>query len=414
MEAFPQPFGEADAGELQQLRRCLRDMVSLAALPASWTGKGTEEIASLAAEVLLATLRLDVACISLHGGTDKPSFHVRLSGSEDHGLPAEDLNRQLADHLQGAAVNTPMALPNPAGEGALQALVLPIGRQGQFGFALAASHLPHFPNPFDRVLLEVCANQTAIALKEAHLIEELRESNAALQRSNDDLAQYAYAASHDLQEPMRTVIVYSQLIDRRYKGQLDDAADELIMQVVNSAKRMERLIRDLLSHSRLSGENETAIMAPVDTAGVTRAALLDLREAVAETNAAVTTGELPLVSGNASQLRELFQNLLGNAIKYHSPERPPRIHIEAAKQDAEWLFSIKDNGEGFDQRYAETIFGIFARLHGQEVSGTGIGLAICRKVVERHGGRIWAESRAGEGSTFYFTLPETAAVGEPA
>ena len=396
--------GHAPADELQQLRRCLRDLVALTALPATWTGKAPDEIAALAADVLLATLRLDAVFILLEGMQATPSVRLRLSGQQNIGAPAEEVSRLFVGYVQTAALNTPASIPALQGQGSVRAIVLPIGHQRQFGCVLAASHLPHFPDEYERLLLEVCVNQTATALKEAHLVAELRESNAALRRSNDDLAQYAYAASHDLQEPLRTIVVYTQILDRRYRDQLDSSAEETISRVISSARRMEQLIRDLLSHSRLSSATEETA-APVETAHVVRMALEDLHEAVAETGASVTTGPLPLVLGDASQLRELFQNLIGNAVKYRRSGEPPCIHIHAEQDGPEWRFTVRDNGQGFDPKYADQIFRVFTRLHGKEVPGTGMGLAICKKIVERHGGRIWAESSAGNGAAFHFTLP---------
>lgn len=400
---------DPQALELQQLRRCVRDLVALTALPASWTGKTPEQIARLAAEIMLATFRLDLVCVWLNKGSDicsSPTVHVHLNGQQKPVHQPEELNRQLIEYMEAAVMNTALAISDPTGQHSrLQAIVLPIGHQGQFGCAMAASHLDQFPDAYELLLLEVCVNQTATALKEATLIAALRESNAELRRSNEDLAQYAYAASHDLQEPLRTIAVYTQLLDRRYSGKLGDTADETIKQIVGSARRMEQLIRDLLSHSRLSavGVDSNAI---VDTTAVVRLALDDLHEAVAETNASVTINDLPSVMGEASQLRELFQNLIGNAIKYRA-EDPPQIHIGAVKRDGEWHFTVTDNGQGFDLKYADQIFRVFTRLHSKQVPGTGIGLAICKKIVERHGGRIWAESCAGQGATFNFTLPDT-------
>jgi signal transduction histidine kinase len=400
---LPTMMGELDTGELQQLKRCLRDLVALAALPATWTGKSIEDIAALSAEVLLATLRLDFVSVSLLGNNVAPSCHVRFGGRHTPADPKEMI-RQFTKYTDAAVCDEPASIPDPAGHGNLRLLKLAIGHQGQFGYVASASHLDHFPDRYERLLLEVCVNQTATALKEACLVAELRESNAALRRSNEDLAQYAYAASHDLQEPLRTVSIYAQLLDKRYRGRFDVDADAIIQEVVSSARRMEHLIRDLLSHAKLNALDDEPRNA-VDTAGIVRAALEDLRQSILETEASVTTGTLPVVIGSASQLRELFQNLIGNALKYRRDQESPRVHVSAVRQGPDWLFVVEDNGQGFDQRYAEKIFGVFTRLHGKEVPGTGVGLAICKKIVERHGGRIWAESSAGQGARFYFTLP---------
>ena len=195
---------------------------------------------------------------------------------------------------------------------------------------------------------------------------------------------------------------YTQLLARRYKGRLDSDADEFIHYAVDGANRMQTLINDLLAYSRVGTRGRE--LAPTDTAGVLEAARANLLKAIEESSAEVTSGELPTVMGDETQLVQLFQNLIGNAIKFRG-EVPPSVRVEAERRDGEWLFSVRDNGIGIDRQYAERIFVIFQRLHGKaEYSGTGIGLAVCKKIVERHGGKIWVESEPGKGSTFYFTL----------
>ena len=231
----------------------------------------------------------------------------------------------------------------------------------------------------------------------------LEESIAELARSNADLQQFAYVASHDLKEPLRMVASYTQLLARRYKGKLDSDADEFIKYAVDGANRMQWLINDLLAYSRVTVQDK--VFEEVDCHGVLDEVLSDLRVAIEESRAVVTCDRLPTVMGDRVQLGQLFQNLIGNAIKFHGAE-PPQVYVSAARKPDEWLFSVCDNGVGVDPEYAERIFVIFQRLHNrEEYPGTGIGLAICKKIIERHGGRIWVVSQIGQGATFHFTLP---------
>ena len=235
--------------------------------------------------------------------------------------------------------------------------------------------------------------------------EEIRRYTEDLRRSNQDLEHFAYVASHDLQEPLRVVSSFSQLLARRYQGKLDADADEFIAFVVDGAKRMQTLINDLLTFSRVGTRGHP--FAPVECEAILRAVRENLDLAIAESGAVITHDPLPTLLADETQLTQLFQNLFSNAIKFHRPETPPRIHVSAARQDGDWRLSVRDNGIGIDQRYFERIFILFQRLHGRETyPGTGIGLAVCKKIVERHGGRMWVESEPGTGSAFHFTIPE--------
>ena len=232
---------------------------------------------------------------------------------------------------------------------------------------------------------------------------ELERKTAALEQSNADLEQFAYVASHDLQEPLRSVVSYLQLIERRYRNRLDPEADEFISFAVDGAKRMGALIRDLLAYSRIEAPADG--MMAVDTSIVVAAAVENLRQAIDTAEAVVEVDALPVVGGDAVQLVSLFQNLIGNAIKYRHPARPPRIRVTARAAAGEWVFSVADDGIGIAPEYHERVFMIFQRLHGgHHAEGTGIGLALAKRIVGRHGGRIWVESREGEGATFRFTL----------
>ena len=254
----------------------------------------------------------------------------------------------------------------------------------------------------DRLIARRFERDRAEALAR-ELNERLAEQVTALERSNAELERFAYVASHDLQEPLRMVASYTQLLAQRYQGKLDADAEEFIGYAVQGAKRMRRLIEDLLIYSRAS----TRKPAPetLDCEAVFTAAVENLQVSIAETGATVTRGPLPKVVGDPGQFLQLFQNLIGNGIKFHG-DRPPVVHVSANKRDHEWLFAVQDNGIGIEEKYSHRLFVVFQRLHNQsEYPGTGIGLALAQKIVERHGGRIWFESVPGLGSTFYFTLP---------
>ena len=242
------------------------------------------------------------------------------------------------------------------------------------------------------------------ALEEKRLRQQYQRAQQELLRSNRDLEQFAYVASHDLQEPMRMVAIFTQLLAERYRGKLDAEGEKYMQFVTEGALRMQTMIEDLLTFSRV-GRGGLDLRA-TDCNAVVKKALSNLATAVKESGAVVNCEPLPVIFGDAGLLLQLFQNLLGNAIKFHGPN-PPLVHICGKPEETQWRFSVADNGIGIAPDQAENIFVIFRRLHTRdEYPGNGLGLAICKKVVEQHGGRIWVESLPGRGSTFHFTLPK--------
>ena len=291
-------------------------------------------------------------------------------------------------------------------------------------FSVTVSHVGQVPSGCERFVYAMADItyrrhlEDALRRSYAELEKRVEERTAELMRSNEELERFAYIASHDLQEPLRMVASYTQLLERRYKGRLDADADDFITYAVEGASRMQKMITDLLAFSRVTTRGND--FAPTDCNALLAEVLANLQFVIAEAAATVTYDELPTVNGDATQLRQLFQNLIANAVKFRG-EAAPSVHISARLVDEsradvpsapEWLFSVSDNGIGMDTQYAERIFVIFQRLHTRaEYPGTGIGLAIAKRIVERHGGRIWVESAPGAGATFFFTLPQTVQEG---
>lgn len=237
-------------------------------------------------------------------------------------------------------------------------------------------------------------------------LHEVQQSNEKLARSNEDLERFAFIASHDLQEPLRMITAYSQLLVRQYPAGLEGQGTTFVSNIVGGTTRMRALLADLLAYTEIGARPEPPAQ-PVDLNGVLEKVLLNLKVLIEETGAVVTADPLPIIMAYESHCVSLFQNLIGNAIKYRS-EQPPRIHISLQREDSQVRFAVRDNGMGIDPEYHSRIFVAFKRLHAQhKIQGSGIGLAICQRVVERYGGRIWVDSRAGDGATFLFTLPET-------
>ena len=255
----------------------------------------------------------------------------------------------------------------------------------------------------DAEILSRVASQITPAIANSLLYTDVVRTHEDLERSNSDLEQFAYAASHDLQEPLRTITSYIGLLRGRYSGVLDETALEFMAYAIDGAERMRSLIDDLLEYSRVDMLGEP--LEPVNCNGVVESALGNLTEAIQQAGANVEYSPLPTVNGDEAQLSRLFQNLVGNALKFRR-EVSPRIRIWAEMHGDEWVFAVQDNGIGIAPEYQARIFGMFTRLHSQtQYSGTGIGLALCSKIAQRHGGRIWVESEVGHGSTFRFNLP---------
>ena len=243
-------------------------------------------------------------------------------------------------------------------------------------------------------------------------ISEQQQREHELQRANDVLEQFAYSASHDLQEPLRNVAVYSQFLKKRYGGRLDldREADEFLRYIADGAKRMGELVTDLLAYTQAGSSGEGPV-EPTDSEAVLEQVLKNLVQAISESHGQVTHDPLPMVLIRPGHLHQLFQNLISNALKYRRDSEAPRVHVIAARHGSVWRFSVADNGIGIAPEYHDRVFGVFKRLHSnnERYAGTGIGLAICQKIVERYGGRIWIESDHGAGSIFHFTIPAVSA-----
>jgi light-regulated signal transduction histidine kinase (bacteriophytochrome) len=266
---------------------------------------------------------------------------------------------------------------------------------GSIGWLEARGRLMNAP----RRMVGICQDISDRKETEHALVKQAE----LLSRSNADLREFAYIASHDLQEPLRNVATFTQLLERRYKGQLDSDAETFIKYIVDSANRMTQLIRDLLAYSQVI-HSANAPMEEVTLGEPVEWALDNLRSSIEQSGAVVETDPLPTLRCDKSQIAQVFQNLISNAIKYRSADLP-RIHIASQQDETGWVVSVRDNGIGIAPMYHDKVFGVFRRLHGADYAGTGIGLAICKKIVEKHGGRIWVESEAGEGSVFKFSIP---------
>ncbi len=297
--------------------------------------------------------------------------------------------------------------------------ICPLVEAVRTGEHLAVDHV-HYGRQGEKIYAEVSASpikdENGNVVQVVHVSRDITDRKRAeeererllsdIARSNKELEQFAYVASHDLQEPLRMVSSYVQLLEKKYKGRLDEKADKYMQFAVDGAQRMQKLIEALLDYSRIATRG--AEFRSVNTNDIFSQAVSNLEASITESHALITKDDLPTISGDETQLIQLFQNLIGNAIKYRKPETAPSVNISAGKDRQGWTFSVSDNGIGIEPRHFDQIFQIFQRLHARgEYPGTGIGLAICKRIVERHHGRIWVKSSPGEGATFFFTIPSS-------
>src|SRR5579884_2747418 len=247
--------------------------------------------------------------------------------------------------------------------------------------------------------------EPAVLVATVRALLRARHAEEALRRANDELQEFAYMVAHELNEPLRMIASYTELLSQDYRGKLDAKADEYISQATSSARRMQTFVRDVLNFSIATAPER--VFVPVSTDAVLVTALYELQMMVSESGAVITHDPLPVVSGNHMRLVRVFANLISNAIKYRRENEAPRVHISVHEQeDGFWRFEFRDNGQGIESQHWTYIFSMFKRLHGREYAGSGIGLALCKRVVENHGGTLWLESQPGTGSTFCFTLPK--------
>ena len=358
-------------------------------------------------QTLIPFDRLAISILNLEEGTIRNAYVV---GESIPGRGTGDVIG-IGDHMRPMIETRTGYLSNLSpqdilslGQGYPSLLFVPLVANNEVVATLGfRSYTPNAYSERDVSLALRVATQIGGAIRNSQLYEQGRRAQEELARSNEDLQQFASVASHDLQEPLRMVTSYVELLGSRYRGKLDDDADDFIGFAVDGAKRMKVLIDDLLAYSRVGTHEGPFKLTSCEDA--VDGATSNLEIAIEESRAAVTHTELPPIMGDLPQLTQLFQNLIGNAIKFRG-EDPPRVHIQADRKGEEWEFAVSDNGIGVDPKHAERIFVIFQRLHGRsDYSGTGIGLAVCKKVVQRHGGAIWLEPNSPPGSRFVFTFP---------
>ncbi len=320
---------------------------------------------------------------------------IVLSGLEDESLAMECVQKGAQDYLVKGKVDSPLLK---------RSIIYSLERKRtEEALRKYRKHLEELVEKRTAKLKKANDKLRSEITKRKRAEKKLMRLNKELERSNKELEQFAYVASHDLQEPLRMVASYTQLLADRYKGKVDETADDFIHFAVEGANRMQALIEALLSFSRLNTKKEYVEMTNSEAA--LAQAVTNLNKQIEERCAKITHDPLPVINAAWSQFIQLFQNLISNAIKFND-NKVPRVHITAYQNGEEWIFSVRDNGIGFDTEYKDRIFVIFQRLHGREhYPGTGIGLALCKKIVERHGGRIWVKSEPGKGSSFNFAIP---------
>jgi PAS domain S-box-containing protein len=354
---------------------------------------------------------IGMALFDVEAGERGRLLQVNHSMCEITGISAQELASMTLDeitHPEDAETERPLADRMLSGEiPNYQLEKRYLRRDGATVWVMHNASIAH--DSSGRLLYGIAQVQDITRRKEtedrlATVARQLEHRAAELERSNSDLQEFAYVASHDLSEPLRMVSSYVQLLARRYQDKLDSDAEEFIGFAVDGVNRMQRLIEDLLAYSR-TGTAEYRF-GSVDVDELVRDTLRGMQTTVTEAGAEVVTGELPELWGDEGQLRQLFQNLIGNGIKFRAKD-PPRVEVSAERQERGWLFRVSDNGIGIDPRHAERIFSVFKRLHGRdEYPGSGIGLSICKRIVERHHGRIWVERSPSGGSSFCFTIPD--------
>jgi signal transduction histidine kinase len=393
LAALAQLESDAGAGDLSaavaQFRAQIQIVEDEAAREIAAIRSGASISGETAAELALVdAVRATAAAIS-----DELGLHIRVSAVDAQKSASDATLFVIVAFLLGTAFSLVVAIVVTLGISA------PLRRLRASANRIAAGDMVE-PAPSHRGD-EIGSLSRAMTT----MVRTLNNQAAELKTSNADLEQFAYIASHDLQEPLRMVSGFTGLLKRRYSGKLDADADEYIEFAVGGANRMQSLINDLLSFSRVGREELAA--KPVNTQIALDQALANLQTAIEERSALVSSSELPTVWADHGMLVRLFQNLISNALKFCKAERPI-VRIQAERRGADWVFSVADNGIGIDPQYKDRIFLIFQRLHKQsEYPGTGIGLAVCKRIVERNGGRIWLESEPGKGTTFFFTLPAT-------